>query len=557
MIRNKAFLFLSLLLVLLLTSPGLAIGSNENSISITGDIVGGRPPLQLVVSAPSDLTASTFPGALSMGLNWKDNSNNETGFTIERKAEDGAFTILTTTAANVTSFFDDTVTYDCQYTYRVCANGTLGKSAYSNEAAWITVPHRPTGFKASVHSSTPRITLYWEDTNLHEKEYKITKKTEATSATQASVQPITVAADTESYLDEDVKPGVRYTYTVIASGQGGNSQATAEESIRFLAAPSQLVVVYFPGSEEMVLKWQDNCNEEAGFLLQRAFGPDSYAVSFDLAPNTVEYQDEYREDHMYMYQIKAKSGQPDTQDSNFTSVYTWYSPPRMPQGFEAEALSSSEIKLTWPDSSKYETGFNITRADSTTVTPIKVPANTTTYIDKGLKANTNYRYTIQAANEDSKTYSLPLTRYATTKPLMIKPGADAFSKIEAILQIGSPNMIINGESKEIDPGKGTAPVIVEGRTLVPIKAIMDAVGGTLAWDDADKRVTIGYSGKTVELWIGSNTTRVDGKAGTTDVAPQIMNDRTMLPIGFISQSLGLDISWNADNQQVLIKAGTE
>ncbi|MEQ8176309.1 MAG: stalk domain-containing protein [Syntrophomonadaceae bacterium] len=555
MIRNKAFFFLTFFLVLLLTSPGLVIGSEGNSSSITGNIIVNRPPLQLAPSAPTELTASCFPDTLSMGLNWKDNSSNETGFTIQRKAEDSAFTTLTTTAANATSYFDDTVANDCHYTYRVCANGTLSNSSYSNEASWITGPYKPANFKVSLNSSTPRITLYWDDTNIHETQYKITKKT-ATSATQVTVEPINLAVDAETYLDEDVKPGIRYTYSVIATGQGG-SQATAEESIRFLAAPSNLVVIYPPDSTEMALRWQDNCNEEAGFLLQRSFGPDSNPVSFEIAPNTIEYSDEYREDSMYMYQIKARSGQSDTQDSNFTSVYTWYSPPRMPQGFEAEALSSSEIKLSWPDSSKYETGFNITRVGNNIVTPIKVPANTMTYIDKGLMPNTNYRYTITAVNQDSKTSSLPLTRYATTKPGVSKPDSDIFSKVEAVLQIGNPNMIINGESKEIDPGKGTAPVIVEGRTLVPVKAIMDAVGGTLAWDDTEKRVTIGCNGQTVELWIGSNATRVNGSTGTTDVAPQIMNDRTMLPIGFISQNLGLSVTWQAETNQVVIKTGTE
>lgn len=555
MFRNKASLLIILLMVLLLSSPGLVIGSTGTASPISSDIIIDRPPLHLAPSAPTGLTASCFPGALSIGLDWKDTSSNETGFTIQRKAEDGVFTTLATTGANATSYFDDTVVADCKYTYRVCANGTLSNSNYSNEATWITAPHKPTNFKVSVNASTPRISLYWDDTNTHETQYKITKKTWATSGTQATVQPINMEADTESYLDENVKPGIRYTYSVVASGQGGVSEATNEESIRFLAAPSNLVVIYPPDSTEMALRWQDNSNEEAGFLLQRAFGPDSNPVSFEIEPNTTEYQDEYREDSMYMYQIKARSGQSDTQDSNFTTIYTWYSPPRMPQGFEAEALSGSEIKLTWPDSSKYETGFNITRAEGNTVTPIKVPANTTTYLDKGLKPNTSYRYTITAVNETSKTSSLPLTRYATTKPGLVKPDSDIYKKVEAVLQIGSPHMIINGESKEIDPGKGTIPVIVEGRTLVPIKAIIDAVGGTLSWDEAEKRVTISYKDKTVELWIGSNITRVNGTDGTTDVAPQIMNDRTMLPIGFISQNLGLSITWQADANQVVIKTG--
>lgn len=557
MIRNKAFFFLTLLLVLLLAPPGLVIGSDGISNSITANIGGSRPPLQLAPSAPTELTASCFPGALSMGLNWKDNSSNETGFTIQRKTEDGAFTTLATTAANATSFFDDTVSNDCQYTYRVCANGSLSSSSYSNEAAWFTAPYSPTSFEANLDENNPRIILHWHDTNIHETEYKITKKTEAGSATKASIQQITLPADTEYYYDEDVKPGIRYTYSVMASGQGGNSKPTNEASIRFLAAPDKLVVVYFPGSKEMALRWQDNCNEESGFLLQRAFDSDSYITSFELAPNTLEYQDDYRDDCKYMYRIKARSGQTDTRDSNYSNMYTWYSTPRMPQGFEAEALSSSEIKLSWLDSSKYETGFKITREDSSMITTFMAGANSTTYTDKGLKPNTNYRYTIMAVNEDSKTYSLSLTRYATTKPGLVKPGSDVFPKVEAVLQIGSPTMTINGESKEIDPGKGTAPVIVEGRTLVPVKAIMDAVGGTLAWDGAEKRVTIGYNGTTVELWIGSNATMVNGTAGTTDVAPQIINDRTMLPIGFISKSLGLNISWQPDTRQVLIKTGAE
>lgn len=557
MIRNKAFFFLTLLLVLLQIPPGLVIGSDGNSSSITADIGGSRPRLQLAPSAPTELIASCFPGVLNMGLNWKDNSSNEIGFTIQRKTEDGPFTTLATAAANATYFFDDTVVNDCKYTYRVCANGSLSNSSYSNESAWITVPFNATSFEASLDENNPRIVLHWHDTNQHETGYKIIKKTEATSATQASVQQISVAADTEYYLDEDVKPGVRYTYSVMASGQGGNSKPTNEASIRFLAAPSNLIVIYFPGSTEMALRWQDNCNEENGFLLERAFDSDSYISSFELAPNTLEYQDEYREDCKYMYRIKARSGQADTRDSNYSAMYTWYSTPRMPQSFEAEALSSSEVKLSWSDSSKYETGFKITREDSSMIKTIMTGANTTTYTDKGLKPNTNYRYTIMAANEDSKTYSLSLTRYATTKPGLVKPGSDLFPKIEAVLKIGSPTMTINGESREIDPGKGTAPVVVEGRTLVPIKAIMDAVGGTLAWDDAEKRVTIGYNGQTVELWIGSNLTRVNGSAGTTDVAPQIMNDRTMLPIGFISQNLGLGITWQADTNQVVIKTGTE
>lgn len=546
--RHLFFVFLIIVLVL----PGSAMGLNVSTI---GDITV-KPPTQFAPAAPSNLTASSFPGSLSIGLNWQDNSNNETGFTIERKDEDGAFVKLATTASGVVLFFDETAVSDTRYTYRVYATGSLTNSAYSNEAAWETVPNRPTAFEAKMDEQYQRINLHWHDNSQHETDYLITKATQSTATTSASVQQITLPANTLYYHDKDVQPGVRYKYIVSAKGQGGISLLSNEVWIRFLAAPSKLVVVYFPGSSEMALKWQDNCNEEAGFVLQRAFNADTHATSLDLPQNTTEYNDEFRPDTKYWYRIKSKSAQTDTVDSNYSDLYIWYSPPRMPENFKAEALSSSEVKLVWDDKSTYETRFIIGRNDGAMATEFKVAPNTTSYVDKGLKAGTEYRYFIRAVNENSNTQSDYLQSEVRTKSLVIKPGQDILNKVQAVLEIGSPNMSVNGQVKEIDPGKGTSPVIVEGRTLVPVKAIVDAIGGTLSWNDSDKKVTIGYNGKTIDLWIGQKSTRVNGVDGTTDVAPQILNDRTMLPIGFISLNLGLDVTWNPETRQVIIKAGS-
>ncbi len=51
-------------------------------------------------------------------------------------------------------------------------------------------------------------------------------------------------------------------------------------------------------------------------------------------------------------------------------------------------------------------------------------------------------------------------------------------------------MTVNGVKKEIDPGRGTVPVIVKGRTLVPIRAIIEEMGGTIEWDGNERKVTI-------------------------------------------------------------------
>lgn len=64
------------------------------------------------------------------------------------------------------------------------------------------------------------------------------------------------------------------------------------------------------------------------------------------------------------------------------------------------------------------------------------------------------------------------------------------------MQIGNPMMNVNGESREIDPGRGTVPVAENDRTLVPIRAIIEAMGGTVNWDEETQTVTITKSAST-------------------------------------------------------------
>jgi hypothetical protein len=74
-------------------------------------------------------------------------------------------------------------------------------------------------------------------------------------------------------------------------------------------------------------------------------------------------------------------------------------------------------------------------------------------------------------------------------------------KITIILQINNPYMTVNGVKKEIDTGRGTVPVIVKGRTLVPIRAIIEELVGTIGWDGNERKVTINLKNTQIELWI--------------------------------------------------------
>ena len=79
------------------------------------------------------------------------------------------------------------------------------------------------------------------------------------------------------------------------------------------------------------------------------------------------------------------------------------------------------------------------------------------------------------------------------------------------------------------------------RTMVPIRAISEALGAEVGWDPAGYEVTISRDKLTVKLAIGSNTAAVNGIETTMDTEPVIRNDRTMIPVRYVGELLV--ISW--------------
>lgn len=92
-------------------------------------------------------------------------------------------------------------------------------------------------------------------------------------------------------------------------------------------------------------------------------------------------------------------------------------------------------------------------------------------------------------------------------------------------------------------------VVKNSRSLVPVRYLAEASGSQVAWDAASSTVTISKEGRTVQLTIGSPTAYIDGNAVTvTDgVAPVLVNDCTLVPLRFVSESLGLNVDWDEAN----------
>jgi hypothetical protein len=122
-----------------------------------------------------------------------------------------------------------------------------------------------------------------------------------------------------------------------------------------------------------------------------------------------------------------------------------------------------------------------------------------------------------------------------------------------VLQIGKSTFTVNGASKTLD----SPPVIKNSRTLVPIRAIIEALAGTVGWDATTKKATVTLGKKTIALWIGKSAATVNGVSTPIDstnakVVPEIINGRTMLPLRFVTENLGATVGWDQNTQTITI-----
>lgn len=135
-----------------------------------------------------------------------------------------------------------------------------------------------------------------------------------------------------------------------------------------------------------------------------------------------------------------------------------------------------------------------------------------------------------------------------------EPGfpAEESGRIEIALSVGSPYIYVNGDENNIDD-VGTVPVIRGGRTLMPVRAVVEAMGGTVDWDGNLKQVTMEINGQTLNMRINNRSAWDEyGNQYSLDSAPVIINSRTMLPIRFIVEYFGGSVQWDSTDKSVYI-----
>ncbi len=117
------------------------------------------------------------------------------------------------------------------------------------------------------------------------------------------------------------------------------------------------------------------------------------------------------------------------------------------------------------------------------------------------------------------------------------------------LWIGKNYVRKNGKFLSID----AAPFVENGRTLLPIKVIGDAINADVRWFPDSKKITYSLGTKFIELWIGSLNAYISGKPAKLEVAPKIVSNRTFIPLRFVSENFGVRINWVPEEKKVILE----
>jgi hypothetical protein len=284
------------------------------------------PPAFRATHAPSTTSAQAASDS-RIDVNWQDNSSNETGFEVHRSADgsNGAFALLATTAANVTSHSDVGLTAATEYCYRVRSYRTTGKkTAYSQftapACATTLSPSPPPPPDSPPDASLPDapsevhaqpeslfFVISWTDNFSNEDGFRIEFTTDAGAMWSTAGTAAPGSRTFWDFYDWNALPiEQERCYRVVAFNVAGDSPAS-ETACTALPAPAKNLVMNFPDDGTVELAWEDGSEFEDGYDVEFSHGEEFYVIA-TLPANATKYRDTrpYDSGALLAYQIRSR-----------------------------------------------------------------------------------------------------------------------------------------------------------------------------------------------------------------------------------------------------------
>lgn len=125
-----------------------------------------------------------------------------------------------------------------------------------------------------------------------------------------------------------------------------------------------------------------------------------------------------------------------------------------------------------------------------------------------------------------------------------------------IMQIGNVAAAKGGGLTRVDKNNSLVMPYIDssGRTMVPVRFLAESLGATVGWDGAKRQISIALDNKKIVMTVGSKAYTINGSSKTMDTVPVINKgwDRTMVPMRFVAESLGMDVKWDPVNKLVIL-----
>lgn len=124
-------------------------------------------------------------------------------------------------------------------------------------------------------------------------------------------------------------------------------------------------------------------------------------------------------------------------------------------------------------------------------------------------------------------------------------------------QIGGEICLWIGDSTVVKNGVKSQidvpPLLINDRTVLPLRYVGETMGAKVDWYEDEQKIVYTKGGTTIELWLNKTTVKVNGKNQTIDTAPLVVKNRTLVPVRFVTENMGATVDWNETEQKVTIK----
>jgi hypothetical protein len=203
-----------------------------------------------------------------------------------------------------------------------------------------------------------------------------------------------------------------------------------------------------------------------------------------------------------------------------------------------------EVKVISPNSEPFTTtddAFDIKFTINENCRSVEV---NNTPVQKGGDGTYEYNANLIEGNNVFYITATDLAGNVTSVPVSIQK----VNSIIVKLTIGDKTAYVGNNSVTLD----SPPIIKNSRTLVPLRFISQAFGAKVQWDGAIKVITIIHNFHMIQLQINSKIVTVDGAIEKIDSPPIIKNNRTLVPLRFISQAFGAKVQWDGKTKTITL-----